>query len=140
MSAPATPAMGARVWPRVVLLGLAYFVIGFVTAALARGPGPLPVRPAWRWVAWLLSAGVFAAQIGYERVRARRPAASAALRSALAVALGGFLLAVNATVHVLSIGSARIAPQLIALVAWPLLLGVASFVVAWGAAAVVRNS
>jgi hypothetical protein len=121
----------------VVILGLTYFVIGVVTAGLSRGPGASQVRVVWRWAAWLLSVVAFASQIWYERIRAAVAPVRAALRAALAVALGGFLLAIAATVHALSIGSARIVPQLVALVAWPLLLGVASFVVALGAASVL---
>ena len=133
------PEWRSRAWPRIVLWGLAYFVIGLVTAALSRGAGSGPMHQVWRWAAWLLSAIAFAAQIWYEQVRLGGPAARTALRAALAVALGGFLLAVAATVHALSLGRARIAPQLIALVAWPAMLGVASFLVAWAAAAVLAR-
>lgn len=124
---------GSRGWLRIVLWGLGYFVIGFVTAALSRGAGPM--HQAWRWAAWLLSAAAFAAQIWYEQRRLAGPAARAALRAALAVAVGGFLLAVAATVHALSAGRAHVGAQLVALVAWPLLLAVPAFLVAWAAAA-----
>ena len=56
------------------------------------------------------------------------------MRAASAVALGGFLLAAAASVHALAAGRARVGPQLVALVAWPLLLAVPAFLVAWAAA------
>ncbi len=127
--------MSARVWPRIVGLGIAYFVIGTVTAALSRGAPSHELQLVWRWVAWLLSAVVFAAHIWYERYRAGGAPVRTAQRNALAVAVGGFLLAVAATVHTLSLGRARVAPQLIALVVWPVLLAVPAFLVSWAAAA-----
>lgn len=129
----AAEVKAARAWRGIVLLGLAYFVIGFVTAALSRDAGTGHVRLVWRWAAWLLSAVVFAAQIIYERSRGRSPAGGA-WHAALAVAVGGFLLAAWATVHSLSVGAGRLGAHIFALVAWPVLLGVPAFLVAWGVA------
>ena len=42
-------------------------------------------------------------------------------------------------VHSLVVGSGRLGGHLIALVAWPAMLGVASFLVAWAAAAVLAK-
>jgi len=139
VSAPTTGAVGSRVGLRVVIWGLAYLVIGIATAALSRGPGPGQIRIMWRWIAWVASAIAFAAQIWYERIRAAVAPARAALRAALAVALGGLLLAVAATNHALRTGSARIVPQLIALVVWPVLLAIPAFLVAWAAAALLAG-
>jgi len=138
VSAPAAEPKARGTWLRIVLWGLAYAVIGFVTAALARDAATGQVRLVWRWAAWLLSAVVFAAQILPERSRGPSPAWTA-WRAALAVAVGGFLLAVSATVHALSAGRARPVPQLIALVAWPVLLAIPAFLVAWAVAAVLAR-
>ena len=135
-TAPDSAASGSRLWLRVVLWGLAYAVIGFVTAALSRGAATGQLRLVWRWAAWLLSAVVFAAQIFFERSRARSPAGGA-WRAALAVAVGGFLLAAWATVHSLTVGAGRLGAHLIALVAWPVLLAVPAFLAAWAVAAVL---
>ena len=139
MSAPAADRALSAGWPRIVLVGVGYFAIGFVTAALSRGAGAGPMHLGWRWVAWLLSAAAFAAQIWYDRVRLGAPAARAALRAAEAVAVGGFLLAAAATVHSMSTGADRLAAHLIALVAWPGLLFVPAFLVAWALAAVLAR-
>ena len=132
MSASAPQA--GRAWPRILAAGLGYFAIGFLTVAISRHVARSGLRPV-RLASWALSALVFGAHIWYEARRAGGVPARTALRNALAVAVGGFLLAVVATVHALSAGSARVVPQLLALVAWPVLLGMPAFLVAWGAAA-----
>ena len=131
------PGSDSSLWLRVVLWGLAYAGIGVVTAALSRGASSGEMRQIWRLAAWALSLGVFAASFGDERSRSGGAPATTALRAALPVALGGFLLAVWATVHAMSTGAGRFAAHLIALVAWPLLLFVPAFLVAWAAAAVL---
>ncbi|MGA2384364.1 MAG: hypothetical protein ABSG61_13115 [Gemmatimonadales bacterium] len=133
------PASGSRLWLRVVLWGLAYSVIGVVTAALSRGAPSGEMKQIWRLAAWALSLGVFAASFGDERSRSGGAPPATALRAALPVALGGFLLAVWATVHSMSTGAGRLAAHVIALVAWPAMLGVASFLVGWAAAAVLAR-
>jgi hypothetical protein len=130
----------SRRWLRAALLcGLAYFVIGIVTAELSRTAGSGQMRQVWRLAAWLLSAIVFATHIWYERIRLGGAAAGTALRAASAVALGGFLLAAAATVHALNTGSGHLVGHVIALVAWPVLLAVPAFLVAWAAAAVLAR-
>jgi hypothetical protein len=124
-------------WPRVVAWGLAYFVIGMGSAALSRGAASGEMKQVWRLAAWALSLGVFAASFGDERSRCGGAPLKTAFRAALPVALGGFLLAVAATVHALSVGTFRPGAYGLALVAWPAMLGVASFLVAWAAAAVL---
>ena len=69
MSAPAAVPRGAPIWPRVVLLGLGYFVIGIATAELSRYAGSSQMLQVWRLAAWALSAVLFFSQIWYERVR-----------------------------------------------------------------------
>ena len=126
-------------WLRVVPWGIAYALIGLVTAALSRHAGSGEMQQVWRLLAWALSLGVFAACFFDERSRASGAPATTALRAALSVALGGFVLAAAATVHTLSLGRARVGPQLVALVAWPVLLAIPAFLVALAAAAVLRG-
>ena len=132
-------ASGSRPWLRVVLWGLAYAVIGLVTAALSRGAPSGEMKQIWRLAAWALSLGVFAASFGDERSRSGGAPATTALRAALPVALGGFLLAAVATVHSMNVGAGRLVAHLIALLAWPVLLFVPAFLVAWAAAAVLAR-
>jgi hypothetical protein len=109
----------------VLLAGLLYAVIGLATADLARLSGA-----GWRLAAWAASAVVFLVHIAYERMRLSSPAASSALHAALAVALGAFGLALAATLRAAATGNYRGAFAL-ALVAWPAMTGIASFVAAW---------
>jgi len=109
-------------WLRpVVLVGLAYLVIGFGFAQLA-GRG-------WRLAAWGVSGLVYMLHIRYETKR-DRTAAAAAFHAGLAAALGGFGLAVAATIHALTTATYR-GTYGVALAAWPLLTGLPAFVVAW---------
>ncbi|HET9709551.1 MAG TPA: hypothetical protein VFP39_14730 [Gemmatimonadales bacterium] len=113
-------------WLRAVfLVGIAYLVIGLGTADLARLGGG-----GWRLVAWATSAVVFLAHIAYERTRLRSATTTSALHAALAVALGAFGLALAATLRAAATGNYRGAFAL-ALVAWPAMTGIVSFVAAW---------
>jgi uncharacterized ion transporter superfamily protein YfcC len=109
----------------VLLAGLLYTVIGLGTADLARHSGG-----AWRLVAWATSAVVFLVHIAYERTRVRSSTTSSALHPALAVALGAFGLALAATLRAAATSNYRGAFAL-ALVAWPAMTGIVSFVAAW---------
>ena len=123
----------------VLLIGLLYAVIGVVFAL------PSSRVQIWRLAAWLISAVLYAGHIGYESFRLRNAARFTALHVSSAVAIGGFALAVAATVH-----SFFVAPNyhrsrfMVALVVWPLLTGIPAFFVALAAAAVMnafrRNS
>ncbi|HUK62727.1 MAG TPA: hypothetical protein VLV15_05315, partial [Dongiaceae bacterium] len=73
-----------------------------------------------------------------ERSRAGGAPGKTALHTALGVAVGGFLLAAAATVHALSVGTGRLGAYGIALVAWPVLVGVPAFLVAWAVATALR--
>ena len=109
----------------VLLAGLLYLVIGIGTADLARLSGG-----SWRLAAWAVSAVVFLAHIAYERTRLRSATTRSAVHAALAVALGAFGLALAATLRAAATGNYRGAFAL-ALVAWPAMTGIVSFVAAW---------
>ena len=113
----------------VLIVALLYSIIGIAFAALAREAGV-----AWRLAAWVISAALFAAHIGYEHARLRSPPRTTALHAALAVALGAFGLAVSATVHAVATASFRGAFA-IALVAWPILIGLPAYLFALALAA-----
>jgi hypothetical protein len=112
-----------------VLLGVVYALVGILFAIPA---GPVKV---WRLAAWVVSAFVYAAQIGYERFRLRNSPRSAALHVALAVALGAFGLAVGANIHSLRLGSTNEHRRLLllALGLWPIITALPAFLVALGA-------
>ena len=121
-------------WLRAALLvGAAYFLVGRAFAA------PATHVHAWRLAAWLVSAVIFAAHIGYEHFRLRSPLRSLALHAALAAAIGAFALAVAGAIHSLRAASGLRPAWLLALLAWPLFTGVPAFLVALGVGAALRG-
>jgi len=105
-----------RFWS-VLLAGCAYAVIGVVSASLANPSSSHPLRAGWRLAAWGMSAVVFLAHVAYEHVHRRSRPGWTAWHAALAVAIGGFLLAASASLH-------RGSPLVAALLVWPLLAGI----------------
>lgn len=131
---------GRKPWIRaVILVGVVYFVVGFVFATLANPSVSDHVR-VWRLAAWGASAAVYAAHIGYEHFRLNNSPPATALHAAMAVAVGAFLLAVSATVHAVMVPSH--APYwrfLLALVLWPIVTALPAFLVAPVAGAVLAR-
>ena len=115
-----------------VLLGVVYFVIGFGFGAFAAS-----AASPWLWnrLAFLASGVAFAVHIGYEHFRLGNSPRVSAWHASIAVAIGGFALALSANIHDLWSPSGYRPRMLIALVAWPLLTGVPAFVVALAVAA-----
>src|SRR5205814_2204816 len=118
-------------------VGITYFVVGFVFGALAGEAASTAGRTGWRRAAWVISAAVFLAHVAHERMRRRNHAASSALHAAAAAAIGGFLLAIAATIHKAALDGID-ARYLLALVAWPLVTGLPAFVAALALCAVLR--
>src|SRR5256886_14901347 len=118
----------------MALAAFAYVVIGIVFAALAKSADANYVR-LWRLAAWVASAAVAAAHIGYEHYplsSSRRPTA---LHAAGAVALGAFGLALAANVHWLVAGAPGQRAPLLALPVWPVVTAVPAFLGALAVAA-----
>ena len=111
-----------------LLAGAAYFLIGWSFAQ------PATHAQAWRYAFWIVSATVYAAQIGYEHFALRTAPLKLAWRAGLASAIGGFGLAVAGLIHDLVTRPAIRPLFFVALVAWPILTGVPAFVGAWIAA------
>jgi len=128
-------------WVRaVILFGVVYGVVGIVFGTLASPSVSAQVRVTWRLAAWVASAAVYAAHIGYEHFRLGHSPRSTALHAAMAVALGAFALAVAATVH--SSSAASSSPLwrfLVALVIWPVATALPAFLVALLVAAVLAR-
>jgi len=128
---------GRRAWVLpMVIVAVAYAVIGIVFAVLDDSPDPNRVH-RWRLAAWVASAVVAAAHLGYERFRLGNSPRPTALHAAAAVALGAFGLAVAANIHELGFATGYRPRMLIALVAWPLVTAVPAFVAALTVAAVL---
>jgi len=130
------PDSGRRRWlPTALLLGALYLAVGVASAALAGAATSSRMVLFWRWSAFIISAVVFAAHIAHEHVRLRNPARPTAWHASVAIAFGGFGLALVANIHDLGSASGYRPRMLVALVAWPLLTAVPAFVVALGLAA-----
>jgi hypothetical protein len=114
-------------WVRpAILIGIVYALVGILFAV------PATHVQAWRLAAWIVSAIAYAAHIGYERFRLQNPPGPAALHVALAVALGGFGLAVGANIHTLSTASSSQHRHLLrlSLAIWPVITALPAFLVA----------
>jgi hypothetical protein len=85
----------------------------------------------WRLAAWVICAGAFAFHIGLEHFGFRNLARRAAIHVGVAVALGGFGLAVAANIHAVAVGTGNRFLLALALVLWPLITGVPAFLVAF---------
>ncbi|HEV2835466.1 MAG TPA: hypothetical protein VGW58_09125 [Pyrinomonadaceae bacterium] len=117
---------------RVVLVGLVYFVISFISVALTKGAVTEQVVFVWRLSAWTVSAVVYAAHIAYEHFWLHNSTNVLARNVAVAVAIGGFLLAVGALVNaVLTPRHPPIWLYFIALVSWPIFTGAPAYAVAF---------
>jgi hypothetical protein len=112
-------------WVRTAVVGLIYFVIGYGSTLLV-----YPSIHFWRLAAWVASAVVYVLHLAYEHFRVRTSPATTAIHVGLAVAIGGFLLAVAATTHAATVSDhAPYRRFLIALIAWPLITGVPALLV-----------
>jgi len=122
----------------MTLVAVAYVVIGILFGWLAQSADADHVR-LWRLAAWLASAAVAAAQIGYEHYRLGASPRGTALHAAGAVALGAFGLALAANVHWLVAGTHGQRPPLLALPVWPVVTAVPAFLAALAVAAVLAR-
>lgn len=128
-------AHGRHSWfVTAIVIGVLYCVIGVVFAL------PSNQVRMWRLAAWVVSAALYAAHIAYEHFRLRNSSRSTALHVAVAVATGGFGLAVAATIHSL------FAPPnytrwrfVVALVVWPIITALPAFIVALAIAWVLAH-
>src|SRR5215470_4959067 len=117
-----------------VVVGTLYLIIGLGFAPLS-----VPSLFFWRLAAWLVSAVVYAAHIGYEHFRIRNSPGSTALHVAFGAAVGAFGLAAAASVHSLVTGAGNLRLLRMALLIWPLITGVPAFVVALVLSAVLAR-
>jgi len=117
---------------RALLVGALYAAIGVAFAV------PTNHVPMWRLAAWLAGAAVYAAHIAYEKIKLRSSLWSTAMHVAVAASIGGFALALAATVHSMLVPPTYHRSRfLLALVVWPIVTGVPAFLVAVVAGAVL---
>ena len=129
-------ASGRKQWlPRLIIVGVAYFVVGIAFGSFAGWSASNQMRITWRLLAFLVSGVAFAIHIGYEHFRLGNSPLITASHASMAVAAGAFALAVAANVHSLWVASSNHGLLAFALVAWPALTAIPAFVVALVAAA-----
>ena len=116
----------------MVLVGTFYAAIGVISAQFV-------LVLVWRRLAWVVSAGVFAGHITYEHFCRGSASHLLAGRVGAAAAIGALGLAAAANVHAWSVPAANHRALGIALVAWPILVGIPAFVVALVAAVIVQR-
>jgi len=108
-----------------VLVGIVYGAVGVLLAI------PSDHAHLWRLAAWAISAAIYCLQIGYEHFRLRNSFLASSFHVAVAVAIGGFTLAVAAFVHSFLIPPPYPRSRFhVALVVWPVVTGVPAFLVA----------
>jgi len=118
-----------RQWLRAVLLtGAIYCAIGIGFSAFAAWSSSQ--RVAWNVASFVVSLVVFAVHMGYEYFGIGNRPLIVAWHASLAVALGSFLLAVSANINSLRVANAKHGLLAMALVVWPLMVGIPAFVVA----------
>ena len=123
----------------VVLAALAYVVIGIATATLAGSAATPQTRTAWRLAGWLLSLAVFLVHFGYEQVKTGTSDARGALRTAAAVALAAFVLALVGPVRMHWSTSDFGRVVMLSVVVWPIATGVPAFLVSLLGGMVLRR-
>ena len=128
-----------RIIAAVFLAGIAYLVIGLVSAALAGRAGLTPMRTFWRLSAFIASGIIFLAHIAHEHFRLRSLPVTTAWHTSAAVAFGGFALAVAAIVHSYIAGTGQRGLLTLALIMWPLITGTPAFVAAFVLTYVARK-
>jgi hypothetical protein len=128
MSAHVMNKPNRRLWLRAVLLtGALYCSIGIVFSAFAARSS---MAVAWNVASFVVSFIAFAIHIGYEHFSLGNRPLIVGLHTALAVALGAFLLAVSANIRSIGVATSNHPLLAIALVVWPLMTGIPAFVVA----------
>ena len=128
-----------RLWLRAVLLtGVFYCTIGIAFGAFAAWSSSNRMVVAWRVASFVISLVAFAIHIGYEHFSLGNRPLIVALHASLAVALGGFLLALAANINSIRVANSNHGLLAIALIIWPVMTGIPAFLVALIAAGGLR--
>lgn len=113
-----------------MLTGALYCTFGIAFGAFAAWSSSQRMVVAWRVASFVVSLVAFAIHIGYEHFSLGNRPPIVALHAALAVALGGFLLALAANINSIRVANSNHGLLAIALVVWPVMTGIPAFVIA----------
>lgn len=117
---------------RILVVALAYIVIGLGTARLSAIAVTPAERIGWRRAAWLLSLAVFIAQITYARIRRGEQLRVSAVGAALAVGVATFVLAALGPVRAHGTAAA------LTLIIWPVATVIPAFLAALAVGSILR--
>jgi hypothetical protein len=126
--------------PAALLAAAVYFLIsGLLLAELAGRAPSLQIRFAWRMTSWVIGALAITAHFAWEQLRLRSTPIATALHVSCGVGIGMSALAASALIRALVTGTGR--PELlgVAIVLWPLVGGVPTFLVTLAAGSVLRR-
>ena len=123
----------------MLVVAIAYAVVGAATAALAGAAVSTQMRTAWRLAAWLLSLTAFIGHVAYEQLRLESAVRATAVHAAAAVALGAFALAAAGPMRAHWGAADFWRASLLSLPLWPVITGVPAFLVALVAAKVLKR-
>jgi uncharacterized membrane protein YjfL (UPF0719 family) len=127
-------------WLRAMLIAsILYIVIGIIFPLFSKSSATNSLPNIWRVISFLVSAVVFGIHIGYEHSRLNKTPLIIAFHTALAVAIGTIALAVFAYIRVLLASSNSHSTILIAILIWPIVTGILSFLVALVAAVIITR-
>src|SRR5690349_5094974 len=117
-----------QIWRRWIPCGL---LPGAIYVAIGVGFAPLSTPSVffWRLAAWVVSAVVFVAHVGYQCFWLQSLPRVTALHAALGAGLGSFGLAAAANVHALVTGTGNLRLLRIALLVWPVITAIPAFIV-----------
>jgi hypothetical protein len=108
-----------------------YLMVGILFGLQAGRVVSGDARIAWRWAAWIVSAGAFGWHIVHERIRLGNSSVITAWHASLAAAVAAFGLALAANIHSYLLSAHEHAFTLrLSLAIWPAITGVPAFLVA----------
>jgi len=126
--------------PAALLAAAVYFLIsGLLLAELAGHAPTQSARFAWRMTSWIIGALTIAAHFGWEQLRLRSTPLATALHVACGVAIGMSALATAALIRALVTGTGKPGLLVFAIVLWPLVGGLPTFLVTLAGASVLRR-
>src|SRR4030095_4170719 len=121
----------SRLWREAVLLtGVFYCTVGIAFTTFGSWSSSNRGVVAWRIASFVVSLVAFAIHIGYEHFSVVNRPPIVALHTSLAVAFGGFLLALAANINSFRVANSKHGLLALALIIWPVMTGIPAFVVA----------
>lgn len=126
-------------WRAALLAASVYWLIsGVALAELAGRATDEPARFAWRMTSWILGAITITLHIAWEQLRLRTRPLTAGCRVAIGVAIGMALLAATALIRAFATGTGKPGSLGLAIVLWPVIAGVPTFLATLAASALLR--